>query len=323
MKKIRTININTVFIIIVVFIFLCLIFKLFYVGTGNVKVGTQSLSQFASSRDTVKKTIKASRGTIYSSSKEVLAKDVNSYTVIAYLDSSRTKDEKHPYHVVDKKTTAEKLSPLINMSVETRGFKLILGSIVGIIFMFIFMYNVLILALSPNFNLKFVKNSSISNKIMENIFIVSNRNKDVYKCSKYAIDKINSEDNNKENFSMLNDEIVENIKENELISEDKIAKLEEKNKLIGTKSENKKKTPSDKKDDSDDDDIDDDDNSDDDYIDDSDDDDYIDDSDSDDYIEDDNSDDYDDSDDYYIDDSDDDYSDDDYTEYDEYEEDLQ
>lgn len=118
MKKIRTININTVFIIIVVFIFLCLIFKLFYVGTGNVKVGTQSLSQFASSRDTVKKTIKASRGTIYSSSKEVLAKDVNSYTVIAYLDSSRTKDEKHPYHVVDKKTTAEKLSPLINMSVE-------------------------------------------------------------------------------------------------------------------------------------------------------------------------------------------------------------
>ena len=58
--------------------------------------------------------------------------------------------------------------------------------------------------------------------------------------------------NNKENFSMLNDEIVENIKENELISEDKIAKLEEKNKLIGTKSENKKKTPSDKKDDSDD-----------------------------------------------------------------------
>ena len=93
MKKIRTININTVFIIIVVFIFLCLIFKLFYLRTGNVKVGTQSLSQFASSRDTVKKTIKASRGTIYSSSKEVLAKDVNSYTVIAYLDSSRTKDE--------------------------------------------------------------------------------------------------------------------------------------------------------------------------------------------------------------------------------------
>lgn len=118
MKKIRTININTAFIIVVVFIFLCLIFKLFYVGTGNVKVGSQSLSEFASSRDTVKKTIKASRGTIYSSSNEVLAKDVNSYTVIAYLDSSRTKDENHPYHVVDKQTTAEKLSPLINMSVE-------------------------------------------------------------------------------------------------------------------------------------------------------------------------------------------------------------
>lgn len=118
MKKIRTININTAFIIVVVFIFLCLIFKLFYVGCGNVLVGSQSLSEFASGRDTVKKTINASRGTIYSKGDEVLAKDVNSYTVIAYLDSSRTKDESHPYHVVDKKTTAEKLSPLINMSVE-------------------------------------------------------------------------------------------------------------------------------------------------------------------------------------------------------------
>ena len=119
MKKIRTIKINIIFVIIVVFIFLCLIYKLVYIGTGHIYVKGKTLASFAEDRDTVKKTIVATRGTIYSAHKEVLAKDVNSYTVIAYLEPSRTKDEAHPYHVVDKEMTAEKLSPLINMKKET------------------------------------------------------------------------------------------------------------------------------------------------------------------------------------------------------------
>ena len=119
MKRIKTIRINIIFVIIVVFIFLCLIIKLVYVGTGNIKVGSKTLAEFASDRDTVKKTTYARRGTIYASKGEVLAKDVNSYTVIAYLDPSRTKDESRPYHVVDKEMTASKLSPIINMKKET------------------------------------------------------------------------------------------------------------------------------------------------------------------------------------------------------------
>src|SRR5574344_1851896 len=111
MKKIKTIKINVVFICVIVFVFLCIIFKVVYVGTGHVYVKGQTLSEFANDRDTVKKTTVAPRGTIYSRSNEVLAKDVNSYTVIAYLDSSRTRDEKHPYHVVDKEATAKSLSP--------------------------------------------------------------------------------------------------------------------------------------------------------------------------------------------------------------------
>ncbi|MBR2138920.1 MAG: penicillin-binding protein [Bacilli bacterium] len=118
MRKIKAIKINIVFIIIVVFIFLCLIFKLVWVGTGNVMVKGETLASFASKRHTVKKTIYAKRGTIYSSGGEVLAKDVNSYTVIAYLEPSRTKDMNNPYHVVDKELTAKKLSPLINMTEE-------------------------------------------------------------------------------------------------------------------------------------------------------------------------------------------------------------
>ncbi len=116
MKKIKTIKINGLFIFVVVFIFLCLIFRLVYIGTGHIKAGDASLKEFASARQTIKKTVHATRGSIYSANGEVLAKDVNSYTVIAYLSPSRTKDPKHPHHVVDKETTAAALSPLINMS---------------------------------------------------------------------------------------------------------------------------------------------------------------------------------------------------------------
>lgn len=118
MKKTRVIKINAIFIIIVVFIFVAIILKLLWIGLGNVKVEGKPLADFAENRDTRTKTLTAKRGTIYSAKGEVLAKDVNSYTVIAYLDPSRTKDDKRPYHVVDKEKTAELLSPLINMTKE-------------------------------------------------------------------------------------------------------------------------------------------------------------------------------------------------------------
>ena len=120
MKKTRIVNINIIFIIIVVFIFACIAFKLFYVGLGNVKVNqngnVMSLSDYAKGRNTAKETIVARRGTIYSSNEEVLAKDVNSYTVIAYLRESRTTNPANPQHVIDKEKTAKTLSPLINMT---------------------------------------------------------------------------------------------------------------------------------------------------------------------------------------------------------------
>jgi penicillin-binding protein 2B len=118
MNKARIINMSTIFIIIFVFIFACLIIKLLYIGTHHIYVGDNKLSVFANARDTRKKTLYAKRGIIYSKEGEVLAKDVNSYTVIAYLDPSRTKDPERPYHVVDKEKTAELLSPLINMTKE-------------------------------------------------------------------------------------------------------------------------------------------------------------------------------------------------------------
>ncbi len=117
MKKTRTVRINLPFVIIVLFLFALIILKLFYVALSP-KVDGINLTAFADNRNTKKETITASRGTIYDASGEVLAQDVNSYTVIAYLSPSRTEDMSHPYHVVDKEHTAKMLSPLINMSEE-------------------------------------------------------------------------------------------------------------------------------------------------------------------------------------------------------------
>lgn len=60
----------------------------------------------------------ANRGNIYDVNGEMLATTVNAYTVIAYLDESRTTDAENPRHVVDKEATAAALAPLLEMSEE-------------------------------------------------------------------------------------------------------------------------------------------------------------------------------------------------------------
>lgn len=118
MKQTRTVKISRYFIMVVVFLFGLIIFKLSYVVLSP-KVDGIDLKAFADNRNTTKEKIVASRGTIYDSLGEVLAVNVNSYTVIAYLSESRTTDPDNPEHVIDKEGTAKALSPIINMSEET------------------------------------------------------------------------------------------------------------------------------------------------------------------------------------------------------------
>ena len=100
---------------ILVLSFLIAIIKLSMIALAP-KTDNIDLKAFMDNRNTEKEILKANRGTIYSADGETLARSVNSYTVIAYLDSSRTKDEKHPNHVVDKQATAAALAPIINMT---------------------------------------------------------------------------------------------------------------------------------------------------------------------------------------------------------------
>lgn len=119
MKKRRNkAKINLKFTLLCVSLLLCVaIGKLCYVVLAKNVDGTD-LTAFAESRNTVSETLPAKRGSIYDCNKEVLAQNVNSYTVIAYLSSSRTTSENNPQHVVDKEYTAEAISPLINMTKE-------------------------------------------------------------------------------------------------------------------------------------------------------------------------------------------------------------
>lgn len=100
------------------FFFLLIIGKLAYVALSD-NVDSINLTEFANNRNTTKQTLYASRGSIYDVNGDELAKNVKSYTVIAYLSASRTKKAEKPLHVVDKERTAKELSPILAMSEES------------------------------------------------------------------------------------------------------------------------------------------------------------------------------------------------------------
>ena len=93
-RKNHTINVSKLLFGILVLSFLIAIIKLSMIALAPKTDGID-LKAFMDNRNTEKETLKANRGTIYSADGETLARSINSYTVIAYLDASRTKDEAH------------------------------------------------------------------------------------------------------------------------------------------------------------------------------------------------------------------------------------
>ena len=71
------------------------------------------MKDFASTRNTVTSILTAQRGNIFDSEGDVLAQNITSYTLTAYLDAARTIDDRDPKHVVDKDYTATKLSKIL------------------------------------------------------------------------------------------------------------------------------------------------------------------------------------------------------------------
>ena len=116
MKK-RKINQNARLANIVLLITL-FFFTILLVRAGQLSLSTEvdgiNLSSFASKRTIKRETISAKRGTIYDSNGDILAQNVYSYTLIAYLEESRGEGN----YVKDKETTAKALATVIDMSEE-------------------------------------------------------------------------------------------------------------------------------------------------------------------------------------------------------------
>ena len=92
--------------------------RIVYLCTTDYMVGNETITAFIKSRNTTEETLLPKRGSILDKNGNVLAEDVASYTVIAYLDKSRSEGSKTPLHVVDPDITAERLAPYLNMDVE-------------------------------------------------------------------------------------------------------------------------------------------------------------------------------------------------------------
>ena len=107
---------NVIFNIFLFFIVILYI-VLAYISLSPSVFG-KNMDQFSLNRNTVKSVLKADRGVIYDRDKNILAINVSSYTVVAYLDESRTGSSPTPQHVVDKEETAKKLAPVLNMNEE-------------------------------------------------------------------------------------------------------------------------------------------------------------------------------------------------------------
>ena len=116
-KRKNNIKYSKVFILISLLLFCIMIGRVIQLGLSP-EIDGINLKELASKRTTRTDVEEAKRGTIYSVNGDVLAQNVSSYKLIAFLDPKRTTNEKKPQHVVDKEETAEKLAPILGMEKE-------------------------------------------------------------------------------------------------------------------------------------------------------------------------------------------------------------
>ena len=119
MKRVsNNVKVSNLALILALFLFVILSLRIAQLSLST-KVDGINLQELSSKRITKTTTIKAHRGTIYDTNNNILAQDVSSYTLIAYLDSKRTTNPEKPQHVVDKKNTALVLSAILDIDYDT------------------------------------------------------------------------------------------------------------------------------------------------------------------------------------------------------------
>lgn len=121
MRK-RKLNIDKIrpnyFMFLFTIIMFCMLgARIFYLCYVDYRVGNETISSFIRNRNTEEEVIMPVRGSIRDSNGNILAEDVASYSIIAYLDPSRSEGSDELLHVADIDITAEKLAPLLDTDV--------------------------------------------------------------------------------------------------------------------------------------------------------------------------------------------------------------
>jgi len=119
MKKLEKNNVRmNIFLVITFLVFFVLIISRVLYLSLSTKIDGINLQEFASNRTTKIEVLSGKRGTVFDRNGDALAQTVSSYTLIAYLSSSRTTNINNPQHVVDKEYTAGMLATVLDISEE-------------------------------------------------------------------------------------------------------------------------------------------------------------------------------------------------------------
>lgn len=118
MKKVKKNNdrfhVSNIVIFVTFFLFILLIGRICYLTLVDYKVGESTISLFIKNRNTEEEVIIPDRGSIYDNNGEVLATDVASYTLIAYLSESRVDAKGNKNYVEDISYTSSKLAEALS-----------------------------------------------------------------------------------------------------------------------------------------------------------------------------------------------------------------
>jgi len=116
-NELRNIKFSKVYMFSAFLIFLIIILRIGILSLSDTVEG-EDIQSIANNRITRQETLESTRGSIYDVNGKVLAQNVSSYTLIAYLEESRTTNPDRPQHVVDVEYTAEMLSTVLDISKE-------------------------------------------------------------------------------------------------------------------------------------------------------------------------------------------------------------
>lgn len=116
-NELRNIKFSKIYIFLALLIFMVIIYRIGDLALSDEVEGI-NIQKLANSRTTRSEILESRRGSILDVKGNVLAQNVSSYTLIAYLAESRTTNPDKPQHVVDVEMTAEKLSSVLDISKE-------------------------------------------------------------------------------------------------------------------------------------------------------------------------------------------------------------